>query len=246
MLLMYFALLNVHNSDGVDDNEELAPSMPHATSPAAATATNDPHPSEDETSGKSSEEDSNFYGGKNDQDDNDNEYEEDDTSNDQTVEFHDAEEDEEDDESRFNQDQTAPNTTAVHQESNQENDEDDVSDLEDEFNGAAVSSNLKESDGRAAVAAGNQAMATVNELENLKAELTSKNEAEAALRAELEAKSHELESYQDELHRLLCENEDRKRRIDDLLDTVRSLSNLNSQITSMLYNGNGAISNSEE
>ena len=169
---------------------------------AAASATNDPHSIEDEMSYKSSEEDSSFHGDRYDQDDEDYEYEEDDTSNDQTVDFKASEEEDDDDEeSRFNQDQTAPNTTAVHQESNQENDE-DVSDLEHDVNGVAVSSNQKDSDGSMAFAAGNQATAMAHEIEELKSKLVAKGECEAALRAELEAKSDELETSHEENIRL--------------------------------------------
>lgn len=237
-------MLHIINSDEVvDDNNEAerALVMPHAATPAAS-ATNDSSPNEDDTSGKSPEEERSFDGGNYGQDDDEFEYEEEDNNNNQTVEYHAADDDEE--ESGLDQDQAAPKTT-LHQGSNQEKDE-DMSDLEDEVNGAAVLSNLKESDERVAVATENQAAALATEIEELKSELNSKNEAEIELRAELEAKSNELGSSQEEIICLHRVNEDRKRRIDDLLATVRSQSNLINQLTNVLCNGNGAVSNNEE
>ena len=122
------------------------------------------------------------------------------------------------DESRFKQDQSALNATAVHKESDQENDED--VDREDEFtiNDVAVSSTKENGDERVDYAPGDQTEA--NGIKESVSEVNTKSvSSEAALRTELEAKSNELESAQEENIRLRGE-------VRDLKAVVQLLSNV--------------------
>eukprot|EP00984_Skeletonema_dohrnii_P004323 scaffold1532_cov111-Skeletonema_dohrnii-CCMP3373.AAC.3 len=167
----------------------------------SATKDTSPSPSDHERSSESSEEESSFGGDNYDEDDGDDDEDWKDDETEQQAKV-------------SNPKQVSTKSKSAQQEPSpsQENDGDvsDVSNLEDDVSGSGVAQSSQqeqeEGEGRdmSAAGVGNQAM--VSEIEELRAEVYAKSQAEA----KLNTKSDELEAVQNEGHRLHNEINDLK------------------------------------